>query len=142
MSHFAHQLGVDSNVFSHFVHPYYWKQFDIYAIKRTLEEHRDCIIDFGAGQTVFENKDKLAQVEKLIESYPNVIPLLPSQDPDESVVVLRDRLRQRTSINGIPLILYLITHHSNYALETARIYTDGKTPTGSKKEIIKVLSGK
>lgn len=25
----------------------YWKEFEIHAVERTLEEHRDCVIDFG-----------------------------------------------------------------------------------------------
>ncbi len=117
----------------------YWKRFDLHAIKRALEDHPDCIVDFGAGQTVFDSEPDLAQVEKLLEPYPNIFLLLPSPDPDESIVVLHDRLRQRTSVDGVPLIRYLMTHHSNKQLATFRVYTEGKTPTETCKEILENL---
>jgi hypothetical protein len=81
----------------------------------------------------------LAQVEKLLAPYPNVFLLLPSPNPEEAVVVLRDRLRQRTSIDGIDLIRYLVTHPSNRTLATATVYTEEKTPVESCQEILNLL---
>ncbi len=34
---------------------FYWKLFDAYAVERVLAEHRHCIIDFGAGHSVYES---------------------------------------------------------------------------------------
>jgi shikimate kinase len=32
----------------------YWKPFEAHAVARMLAEHNDCIIDFGAGHSVYE----------------------------------------------------------------------------------------
>src|SRR5690349_10545685 len=37
----------------------YWKQFDVYAIERMLDEHHNCVIDFGAGHSVYDNDGDL-----------------------------------------------------------------------------------
>jgi shikimate kinase len=113
----------------------YWKQFDVHAIRRALEAHRDHIVDFGAGQTVFDDEGDLARVEKLLEPFANVFLLLPAPAPDQSIVVLAERLRQRTSVDGVPLARYLVTHRSNQLLATATVYTEGKTAAAICREI-------
>ena len=32
----------------------YWKEFACYAVERLLSEHRNCVIDFGGGHSVYE----------------------------------------------------------------------------------------
>ena len=36
---------------------FYWKPFDAYAVERVLADHDDCVIDFGAGHSVYESKE-------------------------------------------------------------------------------------
>lgn len=33
----------------------YWQPFEAYAVERLLAEHHNCIIDFGAGHSVYEH---------------------------------------------------------------------------------------
>ena len=33
----------------------YWKPFEIHAVERVLAEHSDCVIEFGAGHSVYED---------------------------------------------------------------------------------------
>jgi shikimate kinase len=33
----------------------YWKPFEAYAVERLLAEHQQCVIDFGAGHSVYED---------------------------------------------------------------------------------------
>ena len=114
----------------------YWKQFDAHAIARALEEYPEHIIDFGAGQTVFESETELGKVEALFAPFPNVFLLLPARDTNKSVAVLNQRLQQRTSIKGVPLIPFLISHPSNIALASYTVYTEGKVPAQIGEEIL------
>ena len=64
---------------------FYWKLFDAYAVERVLAEHQACVIDFGAGASMYESTEMFERVEKALASYPNIILLIPSADIDESV---------------------------------------------------------
>lgn len=114
----------------------YWKRFDVHAIKRLLEDYHNCVVDFGAGQTIFEDEIELEVIESLFAPYPNVFLLLPSPDPGESIAVLERRMRQRTAIGGVSLVRYLITHPSNQEIATDRVYTEGKTTEQIHDEIL------
>jgi shikimate kinase len=119
----------------------YWKRFDLHAIERLLAEHRDCIVDFGAGQTVFEGEAELARLQELFAPYPNVFLLLPSPDPDESVVILRQRMRQRTAVQGVEFNRFLINTYLAQRLASLVVYTEQKTVAETRDEIIRWLAG-
>lgn len=102
----------------------YWKQFDAHALKRVLEDHATSIIDFGGGQTAIDNQDDLRRIEQLLSPFPNVFLLMPSEDIEESIKVLRRRMVERTSIDGKRLELFLLTHPSNEELSTNTIHTE------------------
>lgn len=103
----------------------YWKQFDVHAVERIFQEHKNCVIDFGAGHSVFDDDKDLERVSELLSPYTNVVHLLPSADMQESIAILSER-RART-INGIELIEFLISHPSYDALSNHVVYTEGKT---------------
>ena len=69
----------------------YWKPFEAHAVERLLADHHDCVIDFGAGHSVFEDAELFVRVQKALSPYPNVVLLLPSPDPEESIRVLHAR---------------------------------------------------
>ncbi len=76
----------------------YWERFELHAVRRLLAEHRNCVIDFGAGQSVYEDAADLARVQEFLAPYPNIVLLLPSPNLDESVALLRER--GRATIGG------------------------------------------
>ena len=47
----------------------YWKPFEAYAVERLLAEHRHCVIDFGAGHSVFEDDLLFARVQRVLQPY-------------------------------------------------------------------------
>ena len=112
----------------------YWKQFDVYAIERMLDEHHNCVIDFGAGHSVYDKDDDLARVKQLLEPFANVVLLLPSPDLDESVRLLRER--DKETVGGVDLVEHLVRHDSNYELANHTIITAGKTPDEIHDEIL------
>ena len=68
---------------------HYWKPFEADAVDRILSDHGDCIIDFGAGHSVYEDANLFSRVEHALAPYPNVILLLPSPDLDVWVGILK-----------------------------------------------------
>jgi shikimate kinase len=117
----------------------YWKQFDAHAVERVVADHPDCIIDFGAGHSIYEDDAEFKRVQQVLAPY-NVILLLPSADLDESVQILAERqqhaapVQDRGIIGGI--VEHHVRHHSNHDLAKIVIYTKGKTPEETCEELI------
>lgn len=117
----------------------YWKPFEAYAVERVLAEFQNCVIDFGAGHSVYESDELFRRVQKILAPYRNVILLMPSADLDESVRILNERseflLTMQPNINE-----HFIKHHSNYDLAKYTVYTKGRTPEETCGEILEIIS--
>lgn len=111
----------------------YWKPFEIHAVERALADHHG-IIHFGAGHSVFEDDALFARAQAALAPYTNVVLLLPSPDLDESVDILRQRMR--LMIGGVDHVRHLLTHPSNQKLATLSIATDSRTPDEVCDEIV------
>lgn len=103
------------------------------------------IIDFGAGHSIYPNKNIKKLFEEIISYFPNTILLLPTKNivnPDgtinisENEKILMDRIkhdnyrfegkghtREKTEINA-----FFLRNPSNYKLAKYIIYENGKTP--------------
>ena len=124
----------------------YSEPFDAHAIERILADHGHGVIDFGASNSVYEDKSLLARVEDILTPYPNVILLLPSRDLDESVAILKTRLGRMLKAKGedinnelFDLNEYFIKHPSSQRLAKLVIYTKDKTPEEICNEILQRL---
>src|SRR5690606_32472802 len=122
------------------VYPY-WKPFEAHAVERILSEHHNCVIDLGAGHSVYEDENLFKRVQTALSTYPNVILLLPSPDLDESVSILNEReefLREmKPNINE-----HFIKHPSNHKLAKYIVYTKEKTPEETCDEILEFVTPK
>jgi shikimate kinase len=109
----------------------YWARFNVHAVERVLAEHHNCVIDFGAGHSIYEDEDDFKRVQLMLAPYNNVILLLPSEDVDESIRILTARQQQLAPIadRGIigSIMEHHIRHHSNPDLAKMIIYTEDKT---------------
>ncbi|MEM9945415.1 MAG: shikimate kinase [Cyanobacteria bacterium P01_D01_bin.36] len=114
---------------------HYWKPFEAHAVDRILSECHRCVIDFGAGHSVYEDAHLFQRVERALAPYPNVVLLLPSADRDESIRILIERNRDLPS-NTRDINRLFVTHPSNYRLAKFTVYTKGKTPEETCKEIL------
>jgi shikimate kinase len=117
----------------------YWKPFEAHAVERLLSEHSNCVVDFGAGHSVYEDDGLFNHIQQILAPYKNIVLLLPSPDQDESVELLNARdefLRNMTpNINE-----HFIKHHSNYDLAKFVVYTKGKTPEETCSEILRFVT--
>lgn len=116
----------------------YWKEFECYAVERLLAEHSNCVIDFGAGHSVYEIDTHFARVEKTLKPYGNVVLLLPSPDLDESLRILNER-QGKTQSEEMDINEHFIRHHSNYDLAKLTAYTKDKTPEETRDEILNLV---
>lgn len=125
---------------------HYSKPFEVHAVERVLAEHSQGIIDFGASNSVYEDKLMLTSVKNALAPYPNVILLLPSPNLDESTEILNTRLTKMLQAKGekpsqilFDLNEYFIKHPSNRQLAKIVIYTKNKTPEEICDEILQKL---
>lgn len=113
----------------------YWKPFEAHAVERLLADHRDCVMDFGAGHSVYEDDALFARVQRALAPYPNIFLLLPSPDLDESIAILNEReeflLETKPNINE-----HFVRHRSNFELAKHTVYNKGKIPEETCDEII------
>lgn len=109
----------------------YRRQFYLSMLERHLKENRNCVIDLGAGHSVFFENNQLEQAQKILAQYQNVILILPSPDLDESLVILRQRFNQgrldwlsemREGL-GFDLDEYFLYYHSSFDLAKFIVYT-------------------
>jgi shikimate kinase len=117
---------------------HYWKPFEAYAVERLLASHQNCVLDFGAGHSVYEDEELFSRVKLALAPYKNIFLLLPSPDPDESIAILNEReefLREtKPNLNEL-----FVRHRSNYELATHIIYNKGKIPEETCDEIIELI---
>jgi shikimate kinase len=111
----------------------YWKRFEVYAVGRLLAEHRNCVIDFGAGHSVYEDDAQFARAQEHLAPYPNVVLLLPSADLDESVAIIEER--DRFTIEGTDLNRFFTTHMMKLARQV--VYTEQQTPEETAREVMR-----
>ena len=123
----------------------YSNPFEAQMVQEILADYHG-VIDFGASNTVYEDKDLFARVENALVSYHNVILLLPSPDLEESDELLKRRLTQMLTGAGkeftdelFELNEYFVRHPSNHRLAKLVIYTKGKTPEEICDEIVQKL---
>jgi shikimate kinase len=120
---------------------HYWKPFDAHAVKRLLENFRDCVFDFGGAHSVYEDDGLFEQVRQLLAPYAHVILLLPSPNLDESLQILNTRANI-TSDEQREVNEHFVRHHSNYDLAKHIVYTNGRTPEETCDEIVTWIRGK
>lgn len=115
----------------------YWKPFEAYAVERLLAEHRDCVIDFGAGHSVYEDEALFKRVQQALAPYSNVVLLLPSPDIEESRQILHQRNRDRPS--DITLVNeHFLQHPANAQLAKHTVYTHHNPPEVTCADILRV----
>ncbi len=116
----------------------YWKPFEAYAVERLLSEHKNCVIDFGAGHSVYEDPELFNRVQKVLVSYDNVVLILPSLDIKESLQILNER--NGGIVNDVSkLNEHFIKHHSNYDLAKFIVYNKDKSLEETCDEIISII---
>ncbi|MCL4262274.1 MAG: shikimate kinase [Anaerolineae bacterium] len=116
----------------------YWSLFNSHAIERVLADHTGCVFDFGAGPIMFENDLLCEQIKRALSPFMNVVRLLPSPDPEQSIQVLQQRSSHLigTNAQGFDWSIFFVKHRQNQLLAKYEVYTEGKSPAETCAEII------
>ncbi len=69
----------------------YQKPFELYSVKKLLEENDDAIIDFGGGQSVYDNEEQVKEFLSIVKSQKYSFLLMPYEDVDLSLKLLSER---------------------------------------------------
>ncbi len=121
----------------------YWKPFEAHAVERALEEYNNCVMDFGAGHSVYEDQELFERVEKALKPHKYVFLILPSPDPDRSVEVVNQRFSEllinevgKTDNELLALNEHFVRHPSNGLLAKKTFFTEGKSAQATVQEIL------
>jgi adenylate kinase family enzyme len=114
-----------------------------YAARQVIKDYPDCVIDFGAGHTHYEDELLFRSVKKALAPYSNIILLLPTADLDRSVSILRQRsIEERKSDwihDGYDFIEHWVKDYCNHDLATVTIFTENKTPEQTRDDILRAI---
>lgn len=114
-----------------------------YAARQVVMDYSDCVIDFGAGHSHYEDELLYKGVKEALGGCQNIILLLPTEDLDRSVSLLKERtINQRNTDwirEGYDFIEHWVKDNCNHDLATITVYTDGKTPEQTCAEILKAI---
>ena len=121
----------------------YWKPFQLHAVERALKEYKNCVMDFGAGHSVYEDQEMFQRVEKALKPHKYVIRILPSPDIDRSVEIVNQRFSEmligevgKIDPELLALNEYFVRHPSNGLLAKKTFYTEGKSIKATCQEIV------
>ncbi|MBE2182182.1 MAG: shikimate kinase [Anaerolineae bacterium] len=124
----------------------YWKPYEAYAVERVIATHSNCVIDFGAGHSVYEDDALFERVQAALAPNPYVVLIMPSPDLEASIAILNARFEQllqhevgTVSPELLSLNEHFVKHPSNHKLGKIVVYTQGKTPEETAREIIEKL---
>lgn len=116
----------------------YGKIFDAYSIERVLEDHQNCIFDFGGGNVVSGYDFDLKRIKKALEPYENVFFLVPCKDNKETLEFIYNR--REIKPGDKELIEYLVYNHSNYDIAKHIVFVKDKTPEEVCDQILSICN--
>lgn len=107
------------------------------AVVRFLAAHTDGVLDLGGGHPVVPDPQKQRKIDKALEPYANIILLMPSQDLEESLAILR----KRNEITGDTPDFNTLYFKDRTFWDLAKfvVYTQRKTPEETCEEIAGLL---
>lgn len=105
----------------------YMKPFEARFTVDVLKRYRDAVFDFGAGYTVYQDKELFKKVKKAFSAYKNVVYLRYSDDAEDSLDALHDRHTEIPDDLYYALNEEFIKSPCNGILATITIDTIGKS---------------
>lgn len=142
----------------------YWKKYEKLLVLHILSTlSTPSIVDFGAGQTVYDNPETLKSIQEAFSDKQFVFLILPYGDKEKSKRLLQKRMEQRdyqaNKNKKLPLISRLtkrlkvdpnqaeinnrfIESQSNITLASHIIYTNNATPREIAEAIRSIYNGK
>lgn len=116
-------------------------EFSYYMISEVLKKAKNDnlygIVDFGAGHSVYDNKDIFEKVKSMLRPFKNIVLLLPDKDKQKSLNIMRERSTGATKDNE-----KFFESPCNKELATMIIYGNNKQPIEIAEEIVSHIKEK
>ena len=104
-------------------------------ISEVLKEAKDNnlygIVDFGAGHSVYDDKEIFDKVKSMLEPFENVVLLLPDRDEEKALNIMKARSTGDTRDNR-----KFLESPCNKELATIIVYGNDRQPSKIAEEII------
>ncbi len=116
----------------------YQKPFELNAVKNIMRNNKNAVIEFGGGQSVYEDETQVKEFISLMSGEKHIFLLLPCIDKNRAIEILDKRIGDEDAekiLNRIFINSYTNTQVANYI-----IYTEGKTPDETIEEIISIYN--
>ena len=101
------------------------------AIKRAKEQNIAGVVDFGAGHSVFQDERIFEVVQTALKPFKNIILLLPCENEEEALRIMKERSTGDTNDN-----LIFFRSECNKKLATMIVYGNGRNPSEIADEVI------
>lgn len=124
-------------------HIHITKQNELQLVQNILSNlSNPSIIDFAAGSTEPYNQESFDRMQSLFEKFENVILLLPSENIEESIEILTERIKARNNddVKFLEQNIRFLKSPTNKVLATMTCYTKNKTPQETAKEILERIA--
>jgi len=123
---------------------HYLKPFAFYAVKKILNTFSNCVFDFGAYCSVYEDEVMFSEIREVLSDFKNVILLLPSENREESIEILTKiyKPEAENDPDSVDFITHTIEQRSNYDLAKHIVYVKDKSPDEIADEILGYISMK
>lgn len=118
----------------------YWWPSLAYAAQSVVSDYSDCVIDFGAGHSHYEDAALFETVAAALSEHSPIILLLPSPDLDDAIHCLRAKNKRHWVHEGYDFIAHWVKDDCNHRLATNTVYTDGKTPAETLEELLDIIA--
>lgn len=116
----------------------YGKIFDAYSIERALEEHQNCIFDFGGGNNASGFNFEFERIKKALKPYKNIVLLFPCADKNESLKFIYQR--RNFNENQKELIKHIVFDESNFKFAKHTIFVKDKSPEEVSNEVLSIIN--
>ena len=107
------------------------------ALVRFLDAHDDGVFDLGGGHPVVPDEQKQQRINALLKPYSNIILLMPMENLDESLTILRKRNEITDEIPDFNALYF--KDRTFWDLAKFVVYTEGKTPEETCGEVLEKL---
>ncbi len=112
----------------------YQKPFELKAVKTVIKNNNKAVIEFGGGQSVYEDDLQAQEFINLMRNEKFVFLLFPCSDKQKSLEILDERIGEEEAEKILNRIF--INSQTNEQVAKFKIYTNGKTPDETIEEII------
>lgn len=118
----------------------YRRPYEAHIVERTLQDHQNCVIDFGGGHSVYDDEVNFSRVAKALADYPNVVLILPSPDKAESIQILKQRFEADVASER-KLQRLLVTHPSYDVVKKQVVYSKDKSVNELSAAVMALVNG-